>query len=393
MLLLQDPTRRNAALLAVAQALMQTGTSLVLTVGALVGNMLAATPVLATLPLSLMMIATMLTTIPASLMMQRLGRRAGFTLGAALGATGGVLAAYAIIQGNFWLFAAGSMLWGMFTGFGGFYRFAAADSASPEFRPRAISLVMTGGVVAAIFGPSLARVSRDWLLPYLFAGSYLVVAALAAISVLVLQTIRIAPPPKPTASDGPVRSLAEIFAQPAVLASVVAAALGYAIMSLVMTATPLAMLDCGFDFGDTATVIQWHVLGMFVPSFFTGRLIARFGERTILTIGALLTAGCAVANLAGIEFGNFLAGLLLLGVGWNFLYVGGSALFARLILPTERGKAQAAFDFTVFSCVSAASLAAGLVQNTLGWFSINMGVLPLMVIVLGVVLVKTRQAI
>lgn len=376
-----SPTR-TAAFLALAQGLLQTGTSLVMTVGALAGTMLAPTPALATVPLSLMMVATMLTTIPASLFMQRYGRGTGFSLGTLLGVSGGLISACGLLYGQFWLFTAGAIFWGMFTGFGGFYRFAAADSVPPALKGRAISMVMTGGVIAAVAGPTLARMSRDWLLPHLFAGSYLAITGLAAASLVLLQIIRIPPPPRLDVDDLPARPVLTIMRQPSVLVAVISAALGFAVMSLVMTATPLAMLDCGFAFGPTATVIQWHVLGMFVPSFFTGRLIARFGEQAILASGALLTAACAAANLLGVDFNNFLVALLLLGVGWNFMYVGGTSLFARQIAPSERGKAQAAFDFVVFTCVSAASLAAGLVQNTLGWTTINLGVLPLMGIVL-----------
>jgi predicted MFS family arabinose efflux permease len=292
------------------------------------------------------------------------------------------VSAAGILSGHFWLFCFGAVLWGVFVGCGSFYRFAAADSAPAALKGRAISMVMTGGVIAAVAGPSLARYSRDWLLPHLFAGSYLATAALAAISLIMLQIIRIAPPTVIDVQAAAARPLAVILRQPAVIAALLSAALGFAVMSFIMTATPLAMLDCGLDFGATTSVIQLHVLGMFVPSFFTGRLIGRFGERKMLATGAVLTCVCVGTNLLGVEFDNFLVGLLLLGIGWNFLYVGGSSLFSRLIEPRERGKAQAAFDFIVFGCASAASLAAGVVHASFGWTMINIGALPLMAVTL-----------
>ncbi|MDP6705258.1 MAG: MFS transporter [Alphaproteobacteria bacterium] len=372
-------TRRNVVLLAAGLALSMSGGSLVMTVTALTGTMLAPRPELATLPLTVQFILTMAATIPASMFMRRFGRRIGFSVGQLIGVIGALVSCYAIFVLDFWLFAVGGGLIGAHNAFWQYYRFAAADTASADYKSRAISYVMAGGVAAAVLGPELAKHSRDLFEPILFAGSYAVLGLLCLLTVALLQFIRI---PDLTVEERKHsgRPLRVIARQPVFIIAVLSAMLGYAVMSLVMTATPLAMVACGHDFADTALVIQWHVLGMTVPSFFTGHLVRRFGALTIIKAGALLNLGTVVVGLSGIDVTEFFLALLLLGVGWNFMFVGGTTLLTDAYTPTERNKVQALNDFLVFGLVSVASLAAGAIQNLLGWQAINLTVIAPMLI-------------
>ncbi len=366
--------RRNVTLLSGGLALSMSGGILVMTVTALTGTMLAPSPELATLPLTVQFIMTMATTIPASLFMRRVGRRVGFSVGQIIGVIGALVSCYAIFEHNFWLFVVGGGLIGSHNAFWQYYRFAAADTASADFKSRAISYVMAGGVVAAILGPELARYSRDLFEPIMFAGPYAVLAALSLCTLLLLQFIRIPGLTVEERKDSG-RPLSVIARQPAFIVAVLSAMLGYAVMSFVMTATPLAMAACDHGFGDTAFVIQWHALGMTVPSFFTGHLIRRFGVLTIIKIGALLNLGTVIVGLSGIDVTEFFLALLFLGVGWNFMFVGGTTLLTEAYTPAERNKVQALNDFLVFGLVSVASLGAGAIQNLWGWEAINMMVI------------------
>ncbi len=378
-----SPTeQRNVALLAGAQALFQTSSVLVMTISGLVGLRLASSKGLATLPIALMMVAAAATMIPASLMMQRFGRKAGFALGTGLGVLAGLLAAAAISLDSFWLFVAANMLVGGYQGFAQYYRFAAADCASPDFKSRAISWVMVGGVVAALAGPNIARLTQG-LGPLPFAASYLVMAVLGVFALVLVTRLKLA-----AVSVGPVpaheaaRPLSTIMRQPIFLAALTGSTVGYAVMLMVMTATPLAMQICGQSLGDAATVIQWHVLGMFVPSFFTGNLILRFGVLRIMACGALLLVGHVAIALSGNAFLHFLSGLILLGVGWNFLFIGGTTLLTQAYRPSERAKTQAAHDFVMFAVVSLASFSAGGLLNGFGWAAVNWTVLPFLALTL-----------
>lgn len=360
-----DNTRRNVLLLALCQALHNSGTSMLIVVSALAGYMLAEDKSLATLPLALQWTATMATTIPASLLMRRYGRRLGLSVGALIFAGAGMLGVVALRLGSFELFSVACMCVGSGNAFAQYYRFAAADSAPENFRGKAISLVLAGGVVAAVVGPELAKLTIDWLLPALYAGCYAALSLLALSIVVVLQGVRI---PRLSAeqlsSSG--RPLREIARQPVFVVAVLSGMLGYGSMTLIMTATPLAMMGCGFAFSDTATVIQGHVLAMFLPSFFTGSLIQRFGVLRIIAAGSVLTAGCLIANMSGIAFANFWTGLALLGLGWNFMFVGGSTLLTQAYTTQERGKTQAANDFIVFSSSVFAAFGSGMLQNKFG---------------------------
>lgn len=366
--------KRNVFLLAGTQALFQTASAMVMTLSGLVGLQLASDKSLATLPIAMMMVAAAATMIPASMLMQRFGRKAGFLLGTLLGCLAGLIAAGAIWLGNFWLFVFANMLVGGYQGFAQYYRFAAADVASDDFRSRAISWVIAGGVVAALAGPNIARVTQG-VGPLPFMVSYLALFSVTVIALLLVTCLAL-PPVVVAEAHGPARPLLEIMRQPVFLTALTGSAIGYAVMIMVMTATPLAMQICGQPLGASATVIQWHVLGMFMPSFFSGNLIRRFGVLPIMGTGIALLSGHVAIALTGIEFLHFLSGLILLGAGWNFLFIGGTTLLTEAYRPSERAKTQAAHDFLMFGAVSLGSFSAGGLLNVGGWRSVNMTVLP-----------------
>ena len=386
--MLLDIEKRNVLILAGTQALFQTVSVMVITLSGVVGWMLAVDKSLATLPIAMMMVATAATMIPASLFMQRFGRKAGFLLGASLGTIAGLLAAIAIWRESFSLFVAANMLVGSYQAFAQYYRFAAAEAASAEFKSRAISWVIAGGVIAAVAGPTLVRYTQNiGTVPS--ALTYLTMVALGIMAMVLLSRLAL-PPESATEIHGPARALPAIMRQPIFLTALAGSAIGTAVMLLVMTATPLAMQTCGFPIGDAATVIQWHVLGMFAPSFFTGNLIRRFGVLTIMSVGVVLLAGNVAIALSGIEYLHFLSGLILLGVGWNFLFVGGTTLLTEAYRPSERAKVQAAHDFLMYAAITVATFSSGSLLNHFGWQSVNLAVLPfllialLMIIALGV---------
>lgn len=368
-------------ILVACQALMMTANSLVVATSALVGASLAPDASLGTLPLALQFLFTMLSSLPASLFMGRFGRKAGFLTGGLIGLTGAIIAATAILTGHFWWFCVGAALSGIFNGFGIYYRFAATEVVEPDFRSEAISWVMAGGVVAAFAGPNLANWTREALPQHLFAGSY---ASVIVIYLLVMGFLAFSrfPNAGPARVSNEGRRLGIIMAQPRYVIAVICGALGYAVMSLVMTATPLAMAHNHHHFPDTAFVIQWHVLGMFAPSFFTGRLIHRFGIANIMTIGALFALCTITINLLGQSVWHFWMALLFLGVSWNFLFIGATTLLTETYTPEEKSRAQGANDFIVFTCVTLAALSAGALQNQFGWRTVNIGVLPLITIIL-----------
>lgn len=373
---LRDPTIRNVVLLAICQALAMTGMTMNMTVTALAGKELAPDAAFATLPLALQFTATMLTTVPASLYMRQVGRRLGFMTGVMIGVSGAVLGVAAIFSDAFLLFCLASMMIGSFQGFAILYRYAAADTASDSFRPRAISLVLAGGVVAALIGPELAKLSYDWFAPIMFAGSFVAIAVVQAISLLFLSFVEI---PRPSVEErkNSGRPMLEIARQPVFLVAVFGAMIGYGSMTFVMTATPLAMVDCGFAFGDAAFVVQWHAVGMFAPSFFTGSLIQRFGVIRIMLTGVAAYIACALINLSGIEMLQFFSALVLLGIGWNFLFIGGTTLLTESYRPEERAKVQGVGDFLVFSMSTLAAFSSGAINHAFGWQAINLGLLPL----------------
>lgn len=374
---------RNVLLLASAQALFQTVSVMVMTLSGLVGLELATDKRLATLPIALMMVAAAATMIPASMLMQRWGRKAGFALGTALGCAAGLGAAGAIALQSFSLFVLANMLVGAYQGFAQYYRFAAADVASTAFKSRAISWVIAGGVFAALAGPNTARWTQN-LGPVPFAASFVALFAISLVALLVVTRVQI-PPMAAGMAQGPARPLRTIMRQPVFLTALIGSSVGYGVMIMVMTATPLAMQICGQPLGASATVIQWHVLGMFVPSFFTGDLIRRYGVLKIMATGIALLVGHVAIALSGVEYLHFLSGLVLLGVGWNFLFVGGTALLTEAYQPSERAKTQAAHDFLMFGVVSVASFSAGGLLNGWGWESVNITALPFLAMALAAV--------
>lgn len=380
-----DRTRLNVVLLALCQAIGMSGMNIIMTTTALVGTIIADNKALATLPLGLQFTATMLTVMPASLLMRRIGRKGGFLIGSGLGMAGGLVCAYGIFAVSMPIFSAGSMLFGCFMAFQTYYRFAAADTAAPEFKSKAISLVMAGGVVAGLFGPETAKWSRDLFEPVMFAGCFVVIAGLHVVAFLALQFLDI---PRQAADDSPNsgRPLMEIVRQPVFLVACAAATIGYGTMSFVMTATPLAVVGCGLSFEDAAFVIQWHVLGMFVPSFFTGHLINRFGVLNVMLAGAALLGLCVVAAHSGLELYQFWLALVALGVGWNFCYLGGTALLTECYHPEEKAKVQGFSDFLTFATTAVASFSAGALQNLYGWTTTNLVVAPLIVVAAAMIL-------
>lgn len=377
--------KQNVAILVASQVLFMVASITVMTLSGVVGQQLSPDPGLATLPIAMMMVGTVASTLPASLFMKRVGRRLGFLTGASLGGVaGGLLSFLAIGLGSFWLFCAGNLLLGLYQGFAMYYRFAAADVASPAFRTRAISLVMAGGVAAAFLGPWNASAARGLIAGVPSGGPYLVIAILALLAIGLLSRLRVPPSGEPQPGEA-ARPMAAIAALPSFRVSVLAGAMGYGIMVLVMTATPLAMREHGFEMSQVAFIMQWHVLGMFAPSFVTGSLIARFGVQRILLTGAVLLVGTVVVANLGASLVHFWAALVLLGFGWNFLFVGGSTLLSTIHTEAERGKVQGINDLIVFSLVAVGSLMAGQLLHRLGWEALNLAMLPgILLVVLAV---------
>ena len=387
---------RNISLLALCQTLMMSGSSMIIATTSLVGFALASDKSLATLPLAAQFIAMMLTTIPAALLLEKIGRKNGFMLSTLFGILGSGFAAIAILGNYFWLFGLGAIFIGIYNGFGIYYRFAAADSVDHEYKSRAVSYIMAGGVVAAFIGPNLARWTRDLWLPGSFAGSYsaLVIFYLVSLCVLFFLDLPTGPVVRKEGDAELARPLKVIAAQPMFIVALLSGMLGYSIMVLLMTATPLAMQHCGYHFSDTTFVVQWHVFSMFAPSFVTGHLIRRYGVLNILLAGVILGIVCVAINLIGESVLHFWVALLFLGVSWNFLFVGATTLLTETYCQAERAKTQALNDFVVFTCVAASSLSAGALQHFFGWRAVNIGVIPLLVMILiAIVWGKYRQEI
>lgn len=382
---------RTVTLLAVCQALAMTVNTILITVVALIGFALATDKALATLPLALRQVATTLATVPAALLMRRLGRRSGFVLGALIGCTSAGIGIQSLLLENFWLFCLAIGLNGVANGFVGYYRFAAADAAPPHWRAQAISWVVAGGVAAAIAGPQLATRSETWFGSDLYIGALVVILALQFAIALLMLGVQL-PRLSLAEQQRSGRPLAQIMGQPVFVVAALGSMVGYGIMTLVMTSTPLAMAAVDHPFPATASVIQWHVLGMFAPSLATGHLIKRWGPLNIIVVGAGLNLLCLALNLAGTSFAHFAIALLLLGIGWNFMFIGATTLLTEAYTPAEKAKTQAAHDFLMFGFVALTTFLSGQLFHRLDWNWINALGGPPTVLALGVALwLRGRQ--
>jgi predicted MFS family arabinose efflux permease len=378
--------RHNALVLAIGQALYGSATVIMFTTAGLIGVQIAPSKAWATLPISAFVIGTAVTTIPAAMLMKKFGRRPGFMFGAFAGTIGALIGLYAIYQRDFPLFILATVLQGVYQAFAQHSRFAAADMASPAYRPKAISWVMTGGVAAGLIGTTIVMFTTNLLAPVTFAGCYAAMVIICMLAVAAMSFVNIPRKEGRAAAIGTTRPLIEIVKQPRFLVAVIAATLSYGMMNLVMTAAPIAMIDCGFSTANAAWVIQWHVMAMYVPSFFTGRIILRFGAERVCTTGLLLLGCAATAGVLGISFGHFAVTLVLLGLGWNFGFIGGTTLLTECYRPAEREKVQGLNDFAVFGTVAVASLTSGKLLAWFGWGAVNTAIFPTVAVALSLIL-------
>ncbi|MDH5889048.1 MFS transporter [Vibrio splendidus] len=372
---------RNVWLLSLCQALLMTGNILLISVIGLIGKQIAPSVSMITLPVALQFLGLMAATIPASLISGKLGRKRGFSIGNVVGITGASLATYALSQQNFYLFCFATFLLGIGIGFGTLYRFAAIEVCDENARHRAISISMAGGVLAAVLGPNLAIMSQQWSADGLYIGAFASLIGLNILALLILQTIQF--PKVSFNSQAPKADLLGVIVKaPNFIGAVFAAMVAYAVMNILMTATPLAMIGCGFDFTKAAGVIEWHVLGMFVPAFFTGSLIERFGSRMMILAGGILFVVCIAINIHGESIWHFRAALVVLGVGWNFMFIAATGLFSQSYQSQNKAKAQAFNEFIVFGCVTITAMLSGWLESTAGWQNLNIYVLPFVLAVI-----------
>ena len=368
-------------ILVLAQAVLGAQMPMIFTIGGLAGQTLATNACFATLPISLIVLGSMISATPMSLIMQKYGRRVGFFIGAFGGALGGAIGAYGLYLHSFTVFLIGSFLTGIYMSAQGFYRFAAADTASDDFRPKAISYVMAGGLASAIIGPQLVKVtSQSMVVP--FMGAYMAVIVINIVGSLLFFFINIPTPQRPAADAPKGRTRWQLLTSPAIAVAVICGMVSYALMNLVMTSTPLAVVGCGFTQNTAADVVSAHVLAMFIPSFFTGHLIARFGVKPIIATGLVILGAAGLVALQGVDVENFFLALILLGVGWNFGFIGATTMLASSHSPSEKGIVQGMNDLIVFGGVTVASLASGGLMNCSGgsaiqgWTAVNIAMVP-----------------
>jgi len=386
----------NVSVLVLAQAILGSQMPMIFTIGGLAGQTLAPNPCYATLPISLIVLGSMLAANPLSMIMQRYGRRIGFFVGALGGALGGAVGAYGLYLDSFEIFMIGSLLTGIYMSAQGFYRFAAADTASEAFRPKAISYVMAGGLASALIGPQLVKVTaQSMVVP--FMGTYLTIIAINVLGSALFLALNI-PKPEQRSADAPIgRSRWEIMKTSTVAVAMICAMVSYALMNLVMTSTPLAVVGCGFEQNTAADVVSAHVLAMFVPSFFTGHLIARFGTTKIVGAGLVILASAGAVALQGVNVENFFLALILLGVGWNFGFIGATTMLASAHNPEEKGIVQGMNDFFVFGGVTVASLSSGGLMNCSGgspvegWTAVNIAMVPFLTLAGGALIWLAMQ--
>ena len=383
--------KRNVAVLVAAQAILGAQMPMIFVIGGLAGGMLSPNPCLATLPISFIVFGSMITAPWLSPLMQRNGRRFGFFLGAASGAVGAMISAYGLYIGSFYVLLMGSLLTGVYMSAQGFYRFAATDTASEAFRPKAISYVMAGGLISAIIGPQLNKLVQDaFVVPFL--GTYLAVAALNLFGMLLFLALDLPKGTKgqPVMANAPkARSRRELLRDPRIIVAVICGMVAYSLMNLVMTSTPLAVVGCGFTKNNANDIVSAHVLAMFAPSFFTGHLIARFGVEKIIATGLVILMGAGMVALSGVAISNFFGALILLGIGWNFGFIGATTMLSSAHAPHERGVVQGMNDMIVFGMVTVASLASGGLMKCSGgtavegWDAVNLAMIPFLILAAG----------
>ena len=377
--------RRNVYIVVAAQALIGAQMPIIYTLAGLAGQSLASNICFATLPISMVVLGSMLTATPLAAIMQRFGRRAGFFVGTTSGAIGGAIGAWGLIEQSFGLFLLGALFTGVYQSAHGFYRFAATDTAPDDFRPKAISYVMAGGLAAAIIGPQLVKLTAEaMVVPFL--GTWLAVIGINAIGLLLFPFLDIPRPARQHESADRGRSTIELLKTPRIAVAIICAMVSYALMNLMMTSTPLAVVGCGFDQNRAADIVSSHVLAMFAPSFFTGHLIARYGAERIVAVGLMILAGAGGVGLMGVDLEHFFVALILLGVGWNFGFIGATSMLASAHTAQERGRIQGLNDMLVFGCVTLASLASGGLMNCSGgsaqegWTAVNLAMAPFLML-------------
>lgn len=374
-------TKRNVAILVLAQAVLGAQMPIMFILGGLAGLSLASNACFATLPITMIIFGSVLAATPLSEFMQKYGRRAGFMVGAGFGAIGAAVSAYGLYTQSFPMFIVGGVFTGVYMSAQGFYRFAATDTSSDAFRPKAISYVLAGGLLAAIIGPQLVKMTADaTAIPFL--GAYLTVVVINLVGSLMFLFLNIPTPPAPSADAPAGRTRMQLLKTPMIAVSIICAMVAYALMNLVMTSTPLAVVGCGFEQNNAADIVSSHVLAMYIPSFFTGHLIARYGPVKIISIGLVILASAGMVALSGVELTQFYVTLVLLGIGWNFGYIGATSMLAASYEPEERGRIQGLNDMLVFGGVMLASLASGGLMNCSGgnaqqgWQAVNLAMIP-----------------
>ncbi len=386
--------RSQVWLLAACQALLLTNTVILMAVSALVGYMLADNKMLATMPSMTYVVGSAVSAMPISAWMRKVGRRSGFMHGSLLAIVGALIAAVAVLMKSFWGVCLGTFFIGCYNATGALYRFAAADAVEGDNNPRAISLVLAGGIVGGLLGPESAKLTKDWL-SVTYAGTYLSLVGFAVFA-LALQSRLQLPAISLATSDKPMRPLSVIARQPKFIVAVLAAALGYGVMNLLMVATPLAMNFCGHPFKEGVFVLSWHVVGMFLPSFFTGDLIKRVGAQKIVVAGVLLNFASIAINLSGVTVAHFWFGLFVLGVGWNFMFIGGTSLLTETYEPHEKTRVQGFNDMLIFATMAVSSSSAGFLVNARGWEMVNYTAIPAVAIALAsvvILLAKSRATL
>lgn len=384
--------RRNAIILSLAQALYMIGAAIQITLAGLVGHLLADDKSLATFPITSYVLGTLISTVPASMLMRRVGRRTGFQVGAIFGIASASLAVYAIFESSFALFCLALLFSGSYQAFSQYYRFAAADTASAAFRPKAISWVLAGGLIAAVAGPQLVIYTRDVLAPVMYAGSFVASACASLVALGILSFVDIPKSPATSADGTPPRPLREILRQVKLRIAIFTGMVSYASMTFIMTATPLAMVAYNHSVDSAAMAIQWHILAMFAPSFVTGHLIERFGRERVVFAGLILLASAGLIAVTGMDIWQFNLAMILLGLGWNFGYIGSTTMVTDCHRPEERNKVQAVNEFMVFGLVALASFSSGKLLHEMGWFTVVVSYLPLVALAAGLVLMLSVRS-